>query len=302
MACRLFQEWCCVQCAKVENQTLFYVRTHQKDVRAELFQNLTDAIAAHDAENSTETLNVGRRIVCPSSVTGSPRNMHQRFLDSTAVVRVFGDPSFFITFTCNPNWLEIVTELLPNQKPSDRPDIIARVFKLKKDALMKEIVKDDIFGSVVAFMQVVEFQKRGLPHAHILLIMHQRSKVWTSDDVDKIVSAELPPDPSSFPVGSERRRQATELEQLVLLNHRHGPCGVEKPNAPCMFDKNGNQTIFCQKGFPKEFQTETEWNDNEYYPKYRRRSPENGGRSLVTPTGIVDNRWIVPYSPYLLAR
>lgn len=48
-------------------------------------------------------------------------------------------------------------------------------------------------------MEVVEFQKRGLPHVHILAIMKEEHRVWTADDVDKIVCAELPPDPNQFP-------------------------------------------------------------------------------------------------------
>jgi len=286
----------------VENQTLFFARTNQSKLRAEVYNNIADAVYRHDHLGDRDALNIGRRVICPPSITGSPRNMHQRFLDSTAVVRVYGDPTFFITFTCDPSWIEIVHELLPGEKPFDRPDITARVFKLKKDALKKEIVKDGIFGLVQAFMEVVEFQKRGLPHAHILVITHPESKIWTADDVDRIVSAELPPNPMNFPEGSEARHQAEELEKLVLTKHRHGPCGLQRPNAPCMFDKDGKQTSLCQKGFPKDFQQETEWNDEEYYPKYKRRSPSNGGRTISTPTGEVDNRWIVPYSPYLLLR
>ena len=42
------------------------------------------------------------------------------------------------------------------------------------------------------------------------------------------------------------------------------------------------------------------------YPVYRRRSPEDGGRTMVIKRGIrevvVDNRWVVPYNPFLLLR
>jgi hypothetical protein len=38
----------------------------------------------------------------------------------------------------------------------------------------------------------VEFQKRGLPHAHILLILHADDALHDADDWDKAVSAELP--------------------------------------------------------------------------------------------------------------
>ena len=62
------------------------------------------------------------------------------------------------------------SNLLFGQKPQDQPDIIARVFQHKLKSLMEDIKKNHIFGVPVAFVYVIEFQKRGLPHAHILII------------------------------------------------------------------------------------------------------------------------------------
>ena len=42
-------------------------------------------------------------------------------------------------------------------------------------------------------MEVIEFQKRGLPHAHMLIILQQRHSVKSAEKVDQIVSAEIPP-------------------------------------------------------------------------------------------------------------
>ena len=50
-----------------------------------------------------------------------------------------GKPSYFVTMTTNPFWSEIVESLLPGQKAADRPEIVARVFKQKLDALVHEI-------------------------------------------------------------------------------------------------------------------------------------------------------------------
>ncbi|KAK7267465.1 hypothetical protein RIF29_20139 [Crotalaria pallida] len=41
--------------------------------------------------------------------------------------------------------------------------------QMKLDAMMEDFKKGHVFGEVVAGMYTVEFQKRGLPHAHILL-------------------------------------------------------------------------------------------------------------------------------------
>ena len=57
---------------------------------------------------------------------------------------------------------------------------------------MKDIIQNQIFGKVLSYIYVVEFQKRGLPHAHILVILEEKSKPKTTDDYDKIVCAELP--------------------------------------------------------------------------------------------------------------
>jgi hypothetical protein len=48
--------------------------------------------------------------------------------------------------------------------------IVARVFKMKLDQMLKEIEVDEIFGPVAGLCYSIEYQKRGLPHAHILII------------------------------------------------------------------------------------------------------------------------------------
>ena len=60
--------------------------------------------------------------------------------------------------------------------PFNRPDLCARVFKIKFKELMNDLIKNKIFGKVVSNIDVIEFQKRGLPHAHILLILDKEDK------------------------------------------------------------------------------------------------------------------------------
>jgi len=68
-----------------------------------------------------------------------------------AISSSLGFPDIFITFTCNPNWPEISRELAKfNLKPQYRPDIIARVFKIKFDELMRDLTKKHILGKVQA--------------------------------------------------------------------------------------------------------------------------------------------------------
>ena len=57
----------------------------------------------------------GKMIILPSTYINSPRHMTQLYQDSMAIVRDLGPPDLFVTVTCNPNWIEITRELLPNQ-------------------------------------------------------------------------------------------------------------------------------------------------------------------------------------------
>ena len=113
----------------------------------------------------------GRHIILPSSYKGSPRDNVQRYCDAMAVVRELGKPSYFITMTCNPKWKEIVDTLPNGLKAYECPDLVARVFNIKLNALLHDLTKKHVMGRVKGYTYVIEFQKRGLPHAHILLIM-----------------------------------------------------------------------------------------------------------------------------------
>ena len=85
-------------------------------------------------------IQTGTKILSRSFV-GSPRWYYMQFLDAMAICWEFHKPDYFITITCNPKWSEIQSELLPGQNPEDRPDVTARVFKKKLDAIMDDLVK-----------------------------------------------------------------------------------------------------------------------------------------------------------------
>jgi len=86
-----------------------------------------------------------------------------------ACCRVMGKPTLFVTMTTNPKWAEIQENLLPGQTAINRPDIVSRVFALKLKQLLHDLDVDKFFGAIDAMVHVVEYQKRGLPHAHILM-------------------------------------------------------------------------------------------------------------------------------------
>ncbi|XP_043865136.1 uncharacterized protein LOC122757337 [Drosophila mojavensis] len=120
---RLFQQYCVEMYVKIETERLTFIRLNQAKLRSKEYIHLRDAIITDgDSEN------VGRLTILPATYTGSPRHMHEYAQDAMTYVRHYGRPDLFITFTCNPKWIEIIQLLLPGQTSSDRHDITARVF------------------------------------------------------------------------------------------------------------------------------------------------------------------------------
>ena len=249
-----------------------YLKLNQRKLRSELYQGLAD-IDAYVSGNQ-----IGQRMILPLSFTGSARHMFEIFQDSMAITRYNQHPDVFLTMTANPTWPEITSALLPNQKAIDRPDLVARVFELKRKALMKEIGNGTVFGKKVAHVLTIEFQKRGLPHMHALFFLHGPDKIHTCNQVDKIVCAEFP-DPNEDPL----------LFDTVMKCMVHGPCGARNPNASCMEDGK------CMKKYPRTYVDSTTMSPDGY-PIYRRR---NNGRHYTVRGHPVDNRDVVPYNPYL---
>ncbi len=197
--------------------------------------------------------------------------MNKWYHNGMAIVREYGKPGLFITMTCNPRWPEIKNALFAGQTANDRPDLISRVFKMKLTALMKDL-KSGVLGEVQAWMNVVEFQKRGLPHAHILLIFKQGSKLRTPDAYDSVVSAEIP-DKTTQP----------KLHDVVMRNMIH-TCRTS-----CL--ANGS----CSSHYPQNF-TQITYTNSEGYPEYRRRQPNAGKwRAEYKRQGtkqIINNRYV----------
>ncbi|XP_045468086.1 uncharacterized protein LOC123676313 [Harmonia axyridis] len=277
---RLTQQFIVDKYVEVEGDRLHYLRTHQKKLRANNYVGLQDYVARKSAVESVGNEKIGRIVVLPSTFMGGARFMQQNYQDAMAIVAKFGRPSLFVTFTCNPNWREITENINSSLlNPQDRPEYIARVFELKRKAFFEDILKKKIFGEVIAFVYVIEFQKRGLPHMHCLIFLDDKDKLRNPEDVDKIICAELPAENS-------------QLFQIIMSTMIHGPCGDRAPNAACMVEG------VCSKKYPKSFSTNTAI--DKAIPIYRRRN--DGRTAAFTRNRImctVDNRDVVPYSPYL---
>lgn len=288
---RLFQQFLVDVWAICDQIKLNWIRNHQSHLRSDLYQGVVDALLRGDVD----TTEIGRITVLPASHTGSPRFTARCYQDSMAIVRHLSHPTLFITFTVNPNWVEIKRELLPGQSANDRPDLVARVFHLKCKQLLAEIKTEQIFGKYKGSVYTIEYQKRGLPHMHLIVFLspEDRNQLLRPEIIDRLISAELPT-PETDPDGS--------LTQVIESSMVHGPCGIDNPDAPCMVSRREGQPKTCSKKFPKLFTEETTVGADGY-PIYRRR---NNGRSFIKQYKgrdvEFDNRWVVPYCPYLSRR
>lgn len=118
------------------------------------------------------------------------------------------------------------------------------------ETLFDDITKKQIFGIPSAWFYTIEFQKRGPPHAHMLIILRSEDKPWSSVDYDKFVCAEIDkfvcaetdkfvcaeiPDPD----------KDQELFHTVSKNMIHGLCGPGYMNSACM--KNDGTASKCSK-------------------------------------------------------
>ncbi|XP_021991336.1 uncharacterized protein LOC110888104 [Helianthus annuus] len=260
----LFQQFLVDGYMMIESARLNYIRTQQPKLRVQNLKNLNATVES--GENNASSC--GKPILLPSSFTGGSRYMTQKYLDAMEICKSVGYPDLFITVTCNPNWPEIYRCLHDKAlNAEDRPDIISRIFKSH--------------CSKISVMYTVEFQKRGLPHAHICLFLGAESKFPNASDIDRVITAEIP--------DKERDPEIYELVKQFMI---HGPCGTDNPLCPCMVQQK------CSKKFPKKYVDET-CVDSEGYPVYRRRQTSN----TVVKNGVtLDNRFVVPYNALLLRK
>ncbi|XP_057305384.1 uncharacterized protein LOC130642312 [Hydractinia symbiolongicarpus] len=207
---KLFQQYCVDSYVKVKGNNLNYIRPNQTNLCVDSYEGLADHLSARAGKRG---LQPGRIVVLLSSFQGNARAMAQNYQDAIAVI-------------C--------------QRAHDRPDLVFRVFKLKLNKLLKYVTEMGVLGKTIAHVYVTEFQKRGLPHRHLLTHIYPNDKLRDADDIDS----------------------------------KYGVC-----------------TKSCLKNFLAS--TVAEVNG---YPLYRRR--DNGVHINVNNVDG-DNRWIVPYNPWL---
>ena len=281
MSGRLFQEYVCTAWARTESERLMYHVNNQATIRVDTYSSLRAAYDNAQAEGAPMPA-CGRTVVLSRSFIGGPRDIANRYHDAMAVIRATRKPSLFITMTCNPRWREIQQCLPYNSKPEDHPELLARVFKMKLDELLRDIKDRHVLGRAEAIMSVVEFQYRGLPHAHILVVLCQADASLTTDRIDDIVSTELPPETQP------------RLRNLVLEHMVHNDCEADH-GCMCRRRSDGRE---CRWKFPREYCDVTSWSESVLFPRTRRRR----GDSAMWNGRVVTNQWVAGYNAYLLDR
>ena len=267
---RLFQQFIVDMWAMAETKRLSYHKNNQKTLRASTYHAVQQAVAAGRVGDSGA-------LVVASSFTGGQRWYTKSYKNAMALVRQFGKPTFFITETMDVNCPEVREHLMPGQTPYDRPDILCRLFQLRRKRLICMIVKEGCFGKVKAYLAVIEFQKRGAPHIHLLVWIEDFEP--TPQNIDNVISAEIPyspvinGDPRPF---TKEMADQQEFHERVMDMMVHGPCGPAYGRVDldcCKKSLDGS----CKRNFPKQTRPNTEPGDGSVYPDYRRRSVDEGG-------------------------
>ncbi|OBZ77825.1 ATP-dependent DNA helicase PIF1, partial [Grifola frondosa] len=243
---------------RLTNEYAVDMYTRDLDSRLQYIRSNQQRLREQDAElMGLSTVEDSENIYLPSSFLGSHRWASEQISDSLAIAAAYGNPTFFITMTCNTQWPEIQSQLRPGQNYTDIGVVVCRVFH-RKLALLESTLKTMFpnAGGEIYSIHSVEFQKRGLPHAHILI--KYASNCILPLDIDQVVSAEMPQDPTD----------AALVRQFML--HNHPP--LDRPASKYCQREDANGTRKCRFHYPQVLQSTTTI-DSEGRVHYRRRKP-----------------------------
>ena len=170
---RLAQYWLMDFYSRVLDQRMSIVRKMKSRIMMGQNRQSYDSLSEHESQDLRDAGYMDtpkEESYLPSSVHGSPRHMAALARNALILVSEFGCPHVFITLTCNPKWPEIVSQLLHGQTAFDRPDVTTTVFKSRLDIMKMNIRNGKYFdGCELSYnFHVIEYQYRGLPHAHLV--------------------------------------------------------------------------------------------------------------------------------------
>jgi Helitron helicase-like domain at N-terminus len=234
---RVTNEYLVDQFSRFLERQLRFVSTFQTQSRQ---NSVADAMNRDPGDDDVPD---DENIYLPSSFIGSRSWCSTNIANALALAQWGGPPDAFITITTNPNWPEIQSQLRPGQNWGDIPTVVARVFHAKLQQILFAI--KNLFCPLIRtkyILRVIEFQKRGLPHAHVLIKWSQDLR--STEVIDRLITA-------SLPEGPENITDAALMRQFML--HSHGP--INGPLMKCQHEVNGVRE--CKYGYPQAPQSHT---------------------------------------------
>jgi len=214
----------------------------------------------HETDNSHD--NIPKKTFLSQSLHGSRRHLLSLAHNALCLVSEYGRPTLFLTLTCNPYWKEIKDMLLEGETAYDRADVTNKVFHSKLELFLFNLRKGKYFGpqhKVIYEVRVIEYQQRGLPHAHIVVQLsnipdykiQRRELIWW---IDENINCTLPEINEN---SDERTRQIHELIKSHMIHKCYQGCKNEK-------------TGICEKGFSNTVLQDETTLDEHGYPLYKR--------------------------------
>ena len=211
--------------------------------------NLLDKVGANDEhlESNLSTM--------LQSVRGTKQYWYVRQSDLRCMVREYGSPTLFLTFSCAEyESYDIVSYLRSLNDVSDSYNIgklctedpvsVSRQFSHKFHAFFQKVlIKGEVLGCVDHYFWKKEYQARGAPHFHVLLWIRD-APVIGKDDPDKILAWIQERITCHIP----EKESNPELNSLVTRYQMH------KCSAYCRrrVKRGSIYTTTCKFNFPRE--------------------------------------------------
>lgn len=258
---RLYNEYLVDMYSRMVDERVSFWKKDEVQGRIASYREYDNAI-----QSSMDTTDIGRQYL-PAGVNGSKRKSKMQVNNAMHLVDVYGKADYFVTLTTNPNWPEIQRHLLQNQTAFDRPDIVNRVFKIKLGQVMKKLRRGDYFGGFPREyeVKVIEFQIRGLPHAHIAI----KYSYPENHNLFQYVKAVIPP------VSENSTDEEKRIHQIICQHNLH-----KNDGHLCSLNRGKTYTcreethVVCKRNFPKKLSAINTFDDRGY-PIYIRTDPED---------------------------
>ena len=195
-------------------------------------------------------------------VRGTPAFWQSALMDTLAMLRSFGTPTWFLSLSpaeflwpeftqavgkkIGINWsIEDVAEMDWQTKASNfrkNPLPVDQMFGNRLESFFSDFLmaKAHPLGNISEHIEKIEFQARGSPHAHCLLWVKDAPKVDKETDedvcafVDKYVQGSLPSDvPENMEIRNLVKKLQTHNHSPFCRSHVKARCRFNFPKPPC---------------------------------------------------------------------